>query len=319
MLIVALAALAVANAGSVDLKVQDKKITIATTVQDVEDSFLEAVAAGGLKCTCVDKFKRCTDAWCNMNCGHPKRFCPKSYCRCIPSATPPPPPAPYNPDAPGSMCVKEKGTYNKTASDYVCCASTCGTCGGPKCGDRPGGSDNCCVNVITANAGNKTCDETTPPCIAKATTQAVEVAPPCHFTESDGSCKETSNRDSCEMDWEKQGTCTAAGFPVCCQTNLFEFWYKTGQKCSEVPGSQPSRPCHTTIAKEEPAAEGIYALYYGVCYYSTKEAKSEMCEQGIGCFGSQDKLVWGTGSCPSGTQKIDWDTSSHRACGKQCT
>jgi len=111
--------------------------------------------------------------------GHPKKFCPKSYCRCVSAATPPPPPAPFNPNAPGSMCVAEQGTFNKTATDYVCCASSCGTCGGPKCGDRDGGKDNCCVNIIAANAGNKTCDNDTPPCIVKAsTTQALEVAGP---------------------------------------------------------------------------------------------------------------------------------------------
>jgi len=251
-IIVALAALAVANAGSVDLKAQDKEIATATTAQDAEDSFLEAAATGGLKCTCVDKFKRCTDAWCNMNCGHTKKFCPKSYCRCIPSATPPPPPAPYNPDAPGSMCVKEKGTYNKTASDYVCCASTCGTCGGPECGDRPGGRDNCCVNVITANAGNETCDETTPPCIVKATTQAVKVAPTWIKDNTCGvvtafKCAEAVKPcvAQCKQGVEACVKCLGGDFDTCCP-------------CLEkIPEIGKHIPCKnaTTIDKEEPAAE----------------------------------------------------------------
>ena len=78
-----------------------------------------------------------------------------------------------------------------------------------------------------------------------------QISPTCHFIESTpgdvDSCNESNNADSCKMDWEKPGSCTAVGFPVCCQVNLIEFWYKAGQKCSDLhPGSQPFTPCSTT-------------------------------------------------------------------------
>merc|ERR1712216_897897 len=62
----------------------------------------------------------------------------------------------------------------------------------------------------------------------------------------------------------------------------------------------------------------IYALYYGACYYSSKESKEQMCLQGAGCWGSQSKIQWGTGECPTGTTPINWDTTAHRACNKRC-
>ena len=48
-----------------------------------------------------------------------------------------------DPDATTYPCCKAG-----IASDGACCASSCGTCGGPNCGDLPGGGDNCCGSVI---------------------------------------------------------------------------------------------------------------------------------------------------------------------------
>jgi hypothetical protein len=47
----------------------------------------------------------------------------------------------------------------------VCCAGTCGTCGGGGCGDRDGGSSSCCVGTITRSEVQ--CADTggTPPCL----------------------------------------------------------------------------------------------------------------------------------------------------------
>ena len=45
----------------------------------------------------------------------------------------------------------------------VCCPATCGTCGGAKCGDQPGGWDNCCAtgvktaNVVCATPAQSAC------------------------------------------------------------------------------------------------------------------------------------------------------------------
>jgi hypothetical protein len=45
----------------------------------------------------------------------------------------------------------------------VCCASSCGTCGGTRCGSRPGGSINCCQTQILASG--RYCDDFDAPCI----------------------------------------------------------------------------------------------------------------------------------------------------------
>lgn len=45
----------------------------------------------------------------------------------------------------------------------VCCASSCGTCGGNGCGNRTGGADGCCVSSIAA--ANISCTYSKPPCM----------------------------------------------------------------------------------------------------------------------------------------------------------
>jgi hypothetical protein len=45
----------------------------------------------------------------------------------------------------------------------VCCAASCGQCGGSGCGSRPGGSAACCINTILS-AGNS-CSGSLPPCV----------------------------------------------------------------------------------------------------------------------------------------------------------
>lgn len=60
----------------------------------------------------------------------------------------------------------------------------------------------------------------------------------------------------------------------------------------------------------------IYALYHGSCYYSSESSKDDMCRQGAGCWQYQNKITWGKGECPPGTQAISWDTSG--SCGKSC-
>lgn len=60
---------------------------------------------------------------------------------------------------PGDTC--SNGGIQK---DGVCCASSCGTCGGSGCSSRPGGSQACCTGNIAAN-WERTCDKYSPPCI----------------------------------------------------------------------------------------------------------------------------------------------------------
>merc|ERR1712166_918112 len=58
---------------------------------------LSIVGCAGFNCQrryiCIDKWKRCTDNWCTVNCNHGPSFCPKSYCLGQKSPPPPPPPS----------------------------------------------------------------------------------------------------------------------------------------------------------------------------------------------------------------------------------
>lgn len=45
----------------------------------------------------------------------------------------------------------------------ICCAKSCGTCGGVNCGSEKGGAGNCCSGHIEKS--QKYCDENSPPCI----------------------------------------------------------------------------------------------------------------------------------------------------------
>ena len=161
MLTLAVLVLALARARAFD--------PLALTGSSVYDPELALDAlSGGKICKCVDKYKRCTDNWCNINCNHiGAKFCPPAYCRCAPTPTPPPPPTPFDPNHPSLMCVKvPNGThYDKDHKilNGVCCAASCGTCGGPECGSRDGGRENCCVTVISPV--NKNCDKNLPPCV----------------------------------------------------------------------------------------------------------------------------------------------------------
>ena len=69
--------------------------------------------------------------------------------------------------APDPTC--KQGILN--AKGNVCCASSCGTCGGASCGELPGGSANCCVKKIQKQG--ESCDEAPPPCVMHRTEQSV--------------------------------------------------------------------------------------------------------------------------------------------------
>jgi len=71
---------------------------------------------------------------------------------------------------------------------------------------------------------------------------ALKATPPCHYLNNDY-CKETSDASSCKMDWEKDGDCKSAGFPVRCKGHYsIELWYKSGTDCSKQ-GKDPLSPC----------------------------------------------------------------------------
>lgn len=55
------------------------------------------------------------------------------------------------------------GIMMKTAVYTACCSAACGTCGGTGCGNRIGGSSNCCGTTIYNR--NVSCDFSRPPCV----------------------------------------------------------------------------------------------------------------------------------------------------------
>lgn len=59
---------------------------------------------------------------------------------------PPPPPSP----GPAAKCKAAGGILAATGkhAGEVCCARSCGVCGGKECGDNPGGNAACCANAI---------------------------------------------------------------------------------------------------------------------------------------------------------------------------
>merc|ERR1712166_433725 len=108
---------------------------------------LSIVGCAGFNCQrryiCIDKWKRCTDNWCTVNCNHGPSFCPKSYC--LGQKSPPPPPpsgcdgvansgkvddACGVCDGDGSSCandiIKDKCTWSEVLVPNMKCAFTTG-------------------------------------------------------------------------------------------------------------------------------------------------------------------------------------------------
>ena len=52
------------------------------------------------------------------------------------------------------VCEKYDGIDLKLEGQIVCCAKSCGTCGGDGCETRPGGRENCCKFEIQFNSDN---------------------------------------------------------------------------------------------------------------------------------------------------------------------
>merc|ERR1711990_1274644 len=134
----------------------------------------EMAGAGEGVYKCIDKYGRCTDNWCDINCNHVgAAFCPKSYCRAIATGEPPS-------SADGSCKVGIEGNIaNAFGGGKVCCPKSCGSCGGKGCSSRPGGASNCCVGngkTTFISGSGKMCSDGAPPCISVAPTE-MAVAP----------------------------------------------------------------------------------------------------------------------------------------------
>jgi len=64
---------------------------------------------------------------------------------------------------PAHCSLKGGVLHQDTSGEDVCCAGSCGTCGGTGCSQRSGGAASCCVSTITAST-NVTCGTGNPPC-----------------------------------------------------------------------------------------------------------------------------------------------------------
>jgi len=96
----------------------------ADPTQNVATSDLATIAGFKVKMRykCIDRWKRCTDFWCDANCNHVPKYCPASYCRGSPVPTPaprPPPPNPTPAPTPAPTCAMTKPPV------YTECHSIC--------------------------------------------------------------------------------------------------------------------------------------------------------------------------------------------------
>ena len=88
----------------------------------------------------------------------------------------------------------------------ICCASSCGSCGGAGCGDRPGGGGNCCVGTIESSA--RSCLDHPPPCVVTEPTPPPTCPPSAHTgqwpfpAEDDDNKKGCCRFDGCSYDTE---------------------------------------------------------------------------------------------------------------------
>ena len=132
------------------------------------DDEMNSTVLANKQCKCTDPYKRCTDWWCNINCNHVgSAYCPAAFCTCQASATPPPEPPPADNNIDKAMCVTPPGTQyiDGKKINSVCCAASCGDCGGPECGSREGGKDGCCVSIITKAPVSCNGANVVPPCV----------------------------------------------------------------------------------------------------------------------------------------------------------
>merc|ERR1712166_524903 len=114
---------------------------------------LSIVGCAGFNCQrryiCIDKWKRCTDNWCTVNCNHGPSFCPKSYC--LGQKSPPPPPPPSGCDGVANS-GKVKDACGVCDGDGKSCAGCDGVANSGKvqdaCGVCDGDGSSCANDII---------------------------------------------------------------------------------------------------------------------------------------------------------------------------
>jgi len=111
--------------------------------------------------------------------------------------------------------------------------------------------------TITQNAGDG--QSLVSPLTAKETLPIDVPDRTCHLIQKGfygPLCVQVHRAEPCEGKWEKPLSCTASGWPVCCQghsggSSNNPYWYKAGQKCADLhpDGAAPFAPCKSNDAK----------------------------------------------------------------------
>ena len=143
-------------------------------------------------------------------------------------------------DAPDPTC--STGVPKKNGDRNVCCASSCGRCGGSGCSGLPGGENACCAGAVLA--AGRSCLLFPPPC------EILEDTSPSADEEDDYSQDNESNPDGDGIDpMDPVDPFCATGLRlitsgVCCPASCGRCG---GKGCSQLPGGQDC--CIGHIAK----------------------------------------------------------------------
>ena len=78
------------------------------------------------------------------------------------------------------------------ANRNVCCASTCGQCGGSGCQNRPGGRNHCCAGAVRDNAVKCSSNGGVPPCVSDGQAFTVEWADIPYYSGIHGATQQNS-------------------------------------------------------------------------------------------------------------------------------
>ena len=83
-----------------------------------------------------------------------------------------------------------------SSNGEVCCAASCGSCGGSGCSQRPGGASACCTGKIST--ANRSCADNPPPCV---------------MTDGTGGSSTSSGGSSSGLTWRKANLTTYESYP----------------------------------------------------------------------------------------------------------
>lgn len=123
-----------------------------------------ATCSAGRVCTAGGQCVQCIN---DGQCGPGQTCSGTNTCVALPPPAPmPTPPAPAPPPAPTPAppaATSDPNCDRGLQSSGACCAASCGTCGGPGCSQRPGGTASCCTGAI--NDSGVFCTLANAPCI----------------------------------------------------------------------------------------------------------------------------------------------------------